>query len=161
MKWGSFNNMLILQVSNHGLKIWMPSMWVGNKKWFLLSAKLELVTTISFKYKERKHLLDGLLKNLFGKKKNLLETPRWYPEALFTVEPILTIFSSELFFVGYNYKYDLLIPMLSTNIFIDQTVLGTGEMYDESVKWSLYASRYLPPRSRGKLIKFSALTSGY
>lgn len=80
---------------------------------------------------------------------------------MFTVEPILTIFSSELFFVGYNYKRDLLIPMLLTNIFIDQTVLGTGEMYDESVKWSLYASRYSPPRSRGKLMKFSALTSGY
>lgn len=68
--------MLILQVSNHGLKIWMPSMWVGNKKWFLLSAKLELVTTISFKYKERKHLLDGLLKNLFWEKKKI----SWKPQ---------------------------------------------------------------------------------
>ena len=46
--------MLILQVSNHGVQIWMPSRWVGNKKWYFLSAKLELVPTISFKYKERK-----------------------------------------------------------------------------------------------------------
>ena len=106
-----------------GWRFWMPSFWVGKKKWYFLSAKLELVPIISFKYKERKHLLDGLLsQNYF----------------------LLVIIIYVIFWILY---YQLTYSLT-------RTVLGTGEMYDESVKWSLYASRYLPPRSRGKLTVF-------
>lgn len=59
-----------------GCRFGCPPRWVGNKKWYFLSAKLELVPTISFKYKERKHLLDGLLKNLLKKKKKSLGNPK-------------------------------------------------------------------------------------